>query len=380
MIAIALACGPSLLFADEPTTALDVTVQSQILDLIEDERRERNMSLILVTHDLGVVAGHTDEIAVMYGGRLVEKAPTKTLFANMKMPYTEALMASIPKLEQPSHSRLKHDPWPATGPRQPAQRVPVRASLRVRPRALPRRASAPGARRQRRPRLRLLVPGRLPRVPRAAPRARQRAGRCAGRSRRAADRAGVVRGRLLMAGTGKAHLRDADDVLLRVEDLVVEFPVGRTGLGGERRVGDQLRRPPGRDARAGRRIGLRQEHDGPGDHAAAPTDSRDRALRGQGADEHADGRHAAGPDAHADDLPGPDLVAEPAAQGPGHRHGAADDLEARHLRRARRSSSTRRSRRSASTRSGRRRARPTSSPADSASASRSLDRWSSTRA
>ena len=110
MIAIALACGPSLLFADEPTTALDVTVQSQILDLIEDERRERNMSLILVTHDLGVVAGHTDEIAVMYGGRLVEKAPTKTLFANMKMPYTEALMASIPKLEQPSHSRLNTIP------------------------------------------------------------------------------------------------------------------------------------------------------------------------------------------------------------------------------------------------------------------------------
>ena len=106
MIAIALACGPSLLFADEPTTALDVTVQSQILDLIEEQRRERNMSVILVTHDLGVVAGHTDEIAVMYGGKLVEKAPTATLFARMKMPYTEALMSSIPKLEQPSHSRL----------------------------------------------------------------------------------------------------------------------------------------------------------------------------------------------------------------------------------------------------------------------------------
>ena len=106
MIAIALACGPSLLFADEPTTALDVTVQAQILNLIEEQRRERNMSVILVTHDLGVVAGHTDEIAVMYGGRLVEKAPTRTLFANMKMPYTEALLASIPKLEQPSHSRL----------------------------------------------------------------------------------------------------------------------------------------------------------------------------------------------------------------------------------------------------------------------------------
>jgi oligopeptide/dipeptide ABC transporter ATP-binding protein len=95
-----------LLFADEPTTALDVTVQAQILELIGEQRRERNMSVILVTHDLGVVAGHTDEIAVMYGGRLVEKAPTKTLFADMKMPYTKSLMRSIPKVEDASHTRL----------------------------------------------------------------------------------------------------------------------------------------------------------------------------------------------------------------------------------------------------------------------------------
>ncbi len=106
MIAIAMACGPTALFADEPTTALDVTVQAQILDVIAEQRRDRNMSLVLVTHDLGVVAGHTDEIAVMYGGKLVEKAPTKRLFAAMKMPYTEGLLASIPKLEQPSHTRL----------------------------------------------------------------------------------------------------------------------------------------------------------------------------------------------------------------------------------------------------------------------------------
>lgn len=106
MIAIALACGPNLLFADEPTTALDVTVQAQILELLQEQRKDRNMSLILVTHDLGVVAGHTDEIAVMYGGKLVEKAPTKTLFAKMKMPYTEALLESIPKINSPSHTRL----------------------------------------------------------------------------------------------------------------------------------------------------------------------------------------------------------------------------------------------------------------------------------
>ncbi len=106
MIAIALACGPSILFADEPTTALDVTVQAQILELINEQRRQRNMSLLLVTHDLGVVAGNTDEIAVMYGGKLVEKAPTKTLFAEMKMPYTHALLESIPKLNHAAHTRL----------------------------------------------------------------------------------------------------------------------------------------------------------------------------------------------------------------------------------------------------------------------------------
>ncbi len=106
MIAIALACGPTALFADEPTTALDVTVQAQILDLLGEQRRDRNMSLVLVTHDLGVVAGHTDEIAVMYGGKLVEKASTRSLFALMKMPYTEALLMSIPKLDDPPHTRL----------------------------------------------------------------------------------------------------------------------------------------------------------------------------------------------------------------------------------------------------------------------------------
>jgi peptide/nickel transport system ATP-binding protein len=106
-IAIALACGPKLLFADEPTTALDVTVQAQILNLLNQQQRDRHMAMVLVTHDLGVVAGRTDEIAVMYAGQIVEKAPTRTLFANMRMPYTEALLKSIPKLEDPSHTRLQ---------------------------------------------------------------------------------------------------------------------------------------------------------------------------------------------------------------------------------------------------------------------------------
>jgi oligopeptide/dipeptide ABC transporter ATP-binding protein len=106
VIAIALACGPKLLIADEPTTALDVTVQAQILDLLQDQQRERFMPLVLITHDLGVVAGRTDEVIVMYAGRIMERAPTPVLFRDMRMPYTEALFRSIPKVEYPSHTKL----------------------------------------------------------------------------------------------------------------------------------------------------------------------------------------------------------------------------------------------------------------------------------
>ncbi len=106
-IAIALAGEPKLLIADEPTTALDVTVQAEILDLLQRQQEQRRMAMILITHDLGVVAGRADEIAVMYAGKIVERAPTAALFSNMRMPYTEALMNSIPRLEDPPHTRLQ---------------------------------------------------------------------------------------------------------------------------------------------------------------------------------------------------------------------------------------------------------------------------------
>lgn len=109
-IAIALSGGPRLLLADEPTTALDVTVQHQILDLLAEQQRQRSMALILVTHDLGVVASRTDRIVVMYSGRVVETAPTRTLFANVKMPYTRALLDALPRLDDPSHTRLRAIP------------------------------------------------------------------------------------------------------------------------------------------------------------------------------------------------------------------------------------------------------------------------------
>ena len=106
-IGIALACSPEVLFADEPTTALDVTVQHQILNLLAEQQRERQMTMIMVTHDLGVVAGRADEIAVMYAGKIVEKASTTGLFQNMRHPYTQALLRSIPKTSQAKHSRLQ---------------------------------------------------------------------------------------------------------------------------------------------------------------------------------------------------------------------------------------------------------------------------------
>jgi len=120
-IAIALSCEPKLLIADEPTTALDVTIQAQILDLLAREQKRRQMAMILITHDLGVVAGRTDEVAVMYAGRVVERAPTQILFKQMHMPYTEALLAAIPKLDTAPHT-----PLPAISGRPPDPTRPLK--------------------------------------------------------------------------------------------------------------------------------------------------------------------------------------------------------------------------------------------------------------
>ena len=106
VIAMALACRPDLVIADEPTTALDVTVQAQILDLMKRLQAEMGMSVMLITHDLGVIAETCDEVVVMYGGRVVERAPVETLFANPLHAYTRGLLASIPRLETERKTKL----------------------------------------------------------------------------------------------------------------------------------------------------------------------------------------------------------------------------------------------------------------------------------
>jgi oligopeptide/dipeptide ABC transporter ATP-binding protein len=98
MIAMALACDPKLLIADEPTTALDVTIQAQILELLNELRKNRELAVLLITHDLGVVAEVADRVAVMYTGRIVEESPVEELFARPRHPYTEGLLRSVPKL------------------------------------------------------------------------------------------------------------------------------------------------------------------------------------------------------------------------------------------------------------------------------------------
>lgn len=119
MIAMAIACNPKVLLADEPTTALDVTVQAQVLDLLSELREKLGMAMVIVTHDLGIVAGHSDRIAVMYGGEVVESARTVDLFANTRMPYTEALLNSIPKLTDVAGSRMRAIPGSPPDPVSP---------------------------------------------------------------------------------------------------------------------------------------------------------------------------------------------------------------------------------------------------------------------
>ena len=233
MIAMALSCNPKLLIADEPTTALDVTIQAQILDLLAEMKSRFGMAIMLITHDLGVVAETAQRVAVMYAGRVVEEATVERLFAAPLHPYTQGLIRSIPRIDQ----RRRHagaargDPRHGAEPDRPAAGLPLRATLPARQAGL-HRCRAGAAHGRSRPQGRAASCIEPTRNERAAA-ARQRTGEALpGQGRRAAPRR-------------------------------------RSGPRGRRR---QLRDRRRRDARPGRRIGLRQVHHRPLHPAADRTD------------------------------------------------------------------------------------------------------------
>jgi oligopeptide/dipeptide ABC transporter ATP-binding protein len=120
MIAMALACNPALVLADEPTTALDVTIQAQVLELLRDLSRRLGVALLIITHNLGVVARYADRVNVMYAGRIVEQAPARALYADPRHPYTLGLLRSVPRLDEPRRERLE----PIEGRPPDLQRLP----------------------------------------------------------------------------------------------------------------------------------------------------------------------------------------------------------------------------------------------------------------
>ena len=146
MIAMALACEPALVLADEPTTALDVTIQAQILELMKSLSRRLGVAMLIITHNLGVVARYADRVNVMYAGRIVEQGTARELYAHPRHPYTLGLLRSVPRLDAPRRARLD----PIEGQPPDLSRLPaglrVRAPLRVPRRAVPARSGRCSAR------------------------------------------------------------------------------------------------------------------------------------------------------------------------------------------------------------------------------------------
>ena len=143
MIAMAISCNPDILIADEPTTALDVTIQAQIIEVVSEMQAEYESGVIIITHDLGVVAEIADKVMVMYGGRTVEYGPVDEIFYNPHHPYTWGLLGSLPRLDIIEKSAAHAHQGPAAGPHHAARGLPVLGALPVRAHRVPRRIGRP---------------------------------------------------------------------------------------------------------------------------------------------------------------------------------------------------------------------------------------------
>ena len=244
MIAMALSCNPALILADEPTTALDVTIQAQILELMKGLSRRLGAAMLMITHNLGVVARYADRVNVMYAGKIVERATARELYANPRHPYTLGLLALGAAARRAAAREARSHSRPAPGPEPAPGRVLLRPALSLRHRAVPRGRAAARSRRRR-------APGRVL----GGERARQGGSRMSG------------------------------ELILEVRDLVKHFEVGGglfggppgRGQGGGRR---QLRHSPGRDPRARGRVRLRQDDHGALHPPARAADQRPGDLRG----------------------------------------------------------------------------------------------------
>ena len=300
MIAMALACKPKLLIADEPTTALDVTIQAQILDLLRELVAEQDTALILITHDLGVVAGMCERVNVMYAGMFVETGSAEQLFARPRHPYTLGLLQSVPRLDAARQAAAAPDRGraartcsraPSACPFQPRCRYEVELSRQ-------RGAAARGDR------------------------ARAHASRCFNP---------VPGGRVAATSRRRRSSRERRrQPASSVEDLKVYFPI-KSGIVLDRHVGDikavdgvSLDDPARRDARARRRVGLRQVDGRPRDPAALRADRRHDRLR-RPATSRTSARHELRPLRRRMQMvfQDPLRVAQPAAQRRAHRRRAA---------------------------------------------------------
>ena len=318
MIAMGLSLEPELLIADEPTTALDVTIQAQILRLLKKLNAERNLAVIMITHDLGVVADIADRVLVMYGGRVVESGTLEQIFYDPQHPYTWGLLGSVMRLDRPRDGAARPDQGPAAVADLAARGLPLPPPLPARVRPLHREAAARGPRRRPPRPLLALRPSRrrrsgCSRSATSASRRRPRDGQ-----RRPIRVAHGVAGRRLGGPAARGHRR-REALPDQVGDP--DRPPDRRRPGRRRRLVHGRR---GRDARPRRRVGLREVDARAVDPAAAAPDgglgplSRHRADRAQPATD------AAAAPRDADDLPGPLRVAQPAQAGRPDRRRAAE--------------------------------------------------------
>ena len=303
MIAIGLACNPKLIIADEPTTALDVTIQAQILELMKNLSRRLNIALIIITHNLGVVARYADRVIVMYAARVVEQGAAEQVFHRPRHPYTMGLLRSVPRLDRPRGAKLE------TIEGLPPNLANISTGCRFAPRCPFRIAIC-----DQEPALFRTDTGGLSRCHRLEEIA-----------------AGKITWSAAASGVGRVAVANTAAPALSVRHLTKNFSVrgGLRGAGGTVRAVQDVSFDiySRRDARAGRRIRLRQDHGRPPDPAPGRADRWRNPFRGRQLVNRLAGRTQGDPPQGPSDIPRPVRLAQSAHDGGSDRGRAAARLQ-----------------------------------------------------